>query len=203
MKLSGRKRIFATALVVMLAVSVIGVAYAAEALSTQLATGATVTMEDAKSIALSEAGFSKADVMMTGMKEGTEHRMTVYEIEFIANGVEYEYEIDATDGGIVGTKTEKLRDRELARLSGQFISMDDAVAAALANAGATVDQAALLEVQFDFEDGYAVYEVELLIDRQVHKTEIDAESGEVIRYRTKTGRDRDQASLQLSAPVKK
>ena len=58
-----------------------------------------IGLEQAKSIALDHAGVG-TDVFFTKEKQDFEDGIVVYEIEFYAGQVEYEYEIDAVTGAI-------------------------------------------------------------------------------------------------------
>ena len=62
----------------------------------------------AKEIALKHAGVSKSDARKLRCEKDRENGRVVYEVEFKANGYEYEYEIDALTGKIL--KHEKERD---------------------------------------------------------------------------------------------
>lgn len=65
-----------------------------------------LTLEEAKAIALKNAGVSEADVWGLKVEEGTENQRKVYEIEFTFNNNEYDYDIDVTTGEIVKNKVE-------------------------------------------------------------------------------------------------
>lgn len=54
-----------------------------------------------KEIAADSAGFSGEQVTFTKFKLDVENGVTVYEVEFTANGVEYEFEIDAKTGSVL------------------------------------------------------------------------------------------------------
>lgn len=58
-----------------------------------------IGIDKAKSIALSHAGVS--DVTYTKAKLDTDDGQVVYEIEFLKDGMEYEYTLRATDGSIL------------------------------------------------------------------------------------------------------
>ena len=59
-----------------------------------------VTEEQAKQIALAHAGFKAEDVTFVKSKLDRDDGRDVYEIEFIANNLKYEYDIDAASGRI-------------------------------------------------------------------------------------------------------
>ena len=69
----------------------------------------TISEEKAKEIVLSHAGVSAEDARFTDRIEYEYERETdtyVYEIEFTANRVEYEYTINAVDGAIIDFESE-------------------------------------------------------------------------------------------------
>lgn len=65
-----------------------------------------ISMEDAKAIALQNAGLSSDSVSFTEAKRDHDDGIIVYELEFIANGMEYEYEINAVNGEIISNHSE-------------------------------------------------------------------------------------------------
>lgn len=58
-------------------------------------------VEEAKTIAVSHAGFSVSDVTFSKTKLEKEHGTMVYEIEFYKDSMEYEYEINAETGEVI------------------------------------------------------------------------------------------------------
>ena len=60
-----------------------------------------ITLEKAKSIALKKAGLNEADVTFTKAKLERDDGRAVYDIEFRKDRIEYEAEIDATDGTVI------------------------------------------------------------------------------------------------------
>lgn len=60
-----------------------------------------IGIEKAKEIALAHANLSADAVTFKKAKQDTEDGRTVYEIEFLAGGFEYEYEIDARTGAVL------------------------------------------------------------------------------------------------------
>lgn len=74
----------------------------------QSAPNSSVSIEQAKEIALNHANKTADQVQFVKSKQDWEHGRTVYEIEFIANDNEYEYEIDANTGAIVKWEVESI-----------------------------------------------------------------------------------------------
>lgn len=62
---------------------------------------ASYTLEQAKSIALSDAGVSHSQAVFHKAEQDEDDGRIIYELEFHAGGVEYEYEIDASNGSIL------------------------------------------------------------------------------------------------------
>lgn len=60
-----------------------------------------IDMEQAKAIAVEHAGFEAGDVAFTKVKLENDDGLTVYEVEFLKNGMEYEYTIHAGTGLIL------------------------------------------------------------------------------------------------------
>lgn len=63
---------------------------------------ATITEEEAKKIALDDAGIAESDVEGLRVERDIENGRYVYEVEFYSGNKEYDYKIDQTTGGIVG-----------------------------------------------------------------------------------------------------
>ena len=60
-----------------------------------------ITLDAAKQIALAKVGMKEDQVRFTKVHLDTDDGRAVYEIEFKANGMEYEFDIDAASGAIV------------------------------------------------------------------------------------------------------
>ncbi len=60
-----------------------------------------ITLEAAKQIALAKVGMKEEDVKFTKQHLDKDDGRTVYEIEFVVNGMEYEFDIDAASGAIL------------------------------------------------------------------------------------------------------
>ena len=67
----------------------------------------SITEEAAKEIALTQAGFKADEVTFTKVKLETDDGRSVYEIEFMKDTTEYEYNIDAATGEVLSYDVEK------------------------------------------------------------------------------------------------
>lgn len=139
-----------------------------------------LTFQDALAIALEDAGFAQEEIFLTGLKLDYDDGRREFEVDFIAGDVEYEYELDAGSGTILKTSTERIDGRKKNIDPGAYLGFEGALDAALADAGLTLDEITLIEIQFDFDDGRAEYEVEFLAGGAEYQYELDAVSAQVL-----------------------
>ena len=66
-----------------------------------------ITIDAAKEIALKDAGLTSSQVYFKKAKLDRDDGRTVYEVEFVCNGYEYEYEIDYATGAILERDVER------------------------------------------------------------------------------------------------
>ncbi|MBQ9625353.1 MAG: PepSY domain-containing protein [Clostridia bacterium] len=66
-----------------------------------------IGMEKAKSIAFADAGVAAANVRDLDVELDYEHGLMIYEVDFDANGYEYDYDINAVTGAIVNRKVKQ------------------------------------------------------------------------------------------------
>ena len=71
-----------------------------------------IGVEKAQEIALKDAGMKSSQVTFTKSKLDTENGKDVYEIEFVRDGKEYEYEIDAFSGKILESNIDVANDTD-------------------------------------------------------------------------------------------
>lgn len=74
---------------------------------TKDSSGNYIGLEKAKSIAAKHAGFSISEVTFSKAKLDTDKGKTIYDIEFYKDGMEYDYEIDASTGKILEYDSER------------------------------------------------------------------------------------------------
>lgn len=144
------------------------------------ATESTIGLDAAKTIALEHAKLAAADVTFTKTKEDRDDGRLEYDIEFLAGGKEYEYEIAATTGDILKSSVETSRSSQMD--DGKYIGMDAAKAAALAHAGYAAGDVSFTKSKLEYDDGRAEYDIEFVVNNEEHEFEISAETGAVLQY---------------------
>ncbi len=149
---------------------------------------ATVTTEQAKTLAATHAGQTTGSVTFDKVKCEFDDGRLLYKIEFhTADQKEYDYEIDAVTGAIIEWEYDAKHYRPLppaaaptlnpAPSSG--VTMESAKAAALKMAGLTSENVRWGKVKQDYEDGRLVYEGEFYYNNMEYEFEIDAATGAV------------------------
>lgn len=66
-----------------------------------------IGVDRAKQIALADAGFTEDQVWFTKLKRDYDDGLYLYEVEFVKDGLEYEYEIHAVSGKILKKKIDR------------------------------------------------------------------------------------------------
>ena len=174
--------------------------------SGQASDSAYIGVEAAKSAAFAHAGLDAAQVTMGEVDFDYEDGRMVYELEFYANGAEYEYDIDASTGAVVkssqeGGRTQTGSGAGSGGASGNVssgagsgtaqsgaggtsadIGREAALAAALNHAGVSQDQVYGLEVKQEYDDGRLEYEIEFKTGGWEYEYTISAADGTILDY---------------------
>lgn len=140
-----------------------------------------VTLDDAKSKALSHAGLSASEVTFVKAKSEYDDGMAEYEIEFITNAGKYEYDISADTGLILKCSVKSTRASAAATQS-KKLTTEDAKKAALSHAGLTVPEVTFTETKFEYDDGRAEYEIEFVTSTAEYEYTIGAGNGTILEY---------------------
>lgn len=135
--------------------------------------------EKAKQIALDHAGVSASKATFLQVRLDWDDGRQEYEVEFWAGNTEYDYEIDAITGDIRGYDRD-IENYEIpsSGQSGKYISQEKAKRLAQDRA----PNATLVKIELDYDDGRAVYEGELRDGAWEYEFEIDAATGEFIKW---------------------
>jgi len=149
-------------------------------------------------IALNHAGKTANDIFDLETEMDYEYGVMVYEIEFNSGGYEYDYDINAVTAEII--KDNAKLDNDIRDSSAKNdndvkndssasvtpnageITKEEATDIALKHAGFTADKVYALECERDREDGKAVFEVEFKNGNYEYDYEIDAVTGNVLKY---------------------
>lgn len=162
---------------------------APSASGTPASSSGSVSEEEAKSIAYTHAGVQASEVSQLKCKLDWDDGVQVYEIEFWAGNVEYEYEILVSNGSI--HKAEQDHDNNYPSSGSSAgsssggshhtacIGDNAAKEAAFRHAGVSASSASRIECELDWDDG--VYEVEFRVDGVEYKYEINASTGAVVK----------------------
>ena len=141
--------------------------------------------EKAKEIALEHSGYTADDVRFTKEKLDTDDGKAEYDIEFFADGVDYEYEIDAVTGDILKAEREgKVIDQNQSTDKTDpdgYIGTEKAKEIALEHSGYTADDVRFTKEKLDTDDGKAEYDIEFFADGADYEYEIDAVTGDILK----------------------
>ena len=145
-----------------------------------------ITKEEAKAIALKDAGLKEADALFVKVEEDYEKGQLIYDVEFYGNGREYDYEIAKNDGTIVKKDSEiddDAKEKEQAAAS-VAITMEKAKSIALAKVSGAGNNN--IEIELDEDDGQAVYEGEIRYQGKEYEFKINAQNGAIIEWEVDT-----------------
>ena len=144
-------------------------------------TSSAITKDKAKSIALQDAGVKESDTQFLWVKEDYEDGRAVYDVEFYANGTEYDYEIEKSSGRILNSDYD-IEHYSPNNGSGNTttISLEKARSIALAKVpGASASD---VRIHLDRDDERQIYEGEIYYNRMEYEFEIDACTGNIIEW---------------------
>lgn len=153
---------------------------------TQSAESKKLSAEEAENIALNHAGVKRSDARFDRTEFDKDDGVTEYEIEFHADGWEYDYEIHAETGDIRSSNKEKEHDRSTAvtepvqSAESKRLTAEEAENIALNHAGVKRSDARFDRTEFDKDDGVPEYEIEFRVGRWEYSYEIHAENGKIL-----------------------
>ena len=137
---------------------------------------AKYTLDEAKKIALKDAGAKEKDITYIKAEKDYNKGVLEYKIEFRYDGYKYEYKIDASNGKIISKETEK----EKTDSSKDDIGLEAAKKAAVADAGLKVSDVRFIKAEKDYDDGKLVYEIEFVKGGREYEYKISADSGRIL-----------------------
>lgn len=162
-------------IVAILAATATGSVFAARA----IASSTSIGEDNAKNFAFADAGIDPVSAQVVRTEFDFEQGQFVYEVEFVADGTEYEYWIKASDGSVVKKQMELVTQEGSNATVTAKITMDAAKEMALKDAGLTASEVTFTEQKIDLDDGVSVYELDFYSNTHKYEYEINANTGAV------------------------
>lgn len=140
-----------------------------------------ITEQDAIAIALAHAGFAEGDVTFTKVGQDLDDGRNEWEIEFIVDTTEYDYDIDAATGDIIAFDNEIEDDLVVqSQAPTADIGRDAAVAVALQDAGVAEADCIELEAEIDYDSSPQHYDVSFTAGGMEYDYDIDVATGDIL-----------------------
>ena len=152
-----------------------------------------IDLDAAKAAAIKAAGFSEADVTFVSAELDRRNGIEFYDIDFHANGKEYDYDIDAFTGTVIGSETPEradildkvppVKDTPENTASSKTensveISESEAKKIALAQVPGA-KESDIRGFEIDYDDGRLEYEGSIYFEEMEYEFEIDGYSGAI------------------------
>ena len=142
-------------------------------------TSSGITEDEAKTIALQDAGVSASDAVFVRVERDRDDGRSVYDLEFYAGNTEYDYEIDSTTGKIVSADFD-IESYTIPSGNSTILSVEEARNLVLAKVpGASAED---VRISLDRDDGRQTYEGELYYNQMEYEFEMDAATGNFIEW---------------------
>ena len=145
--------------------------------------GTQVTEEEAKKIALEDAGYTEEDVTGIRIKQDRDDGRDIYEVDFYVQAEEFDYDIDIASGQILSRDydiDEDFNNSGSGQSADGVISQEEAVKIVLDRVqGATEND---VRISLDQDDGRQIYEGEIYYNQTEYEFELNAQTGEVLEW---------------------
>lgn len=146
----------------------------------------TVTIDEAKEIALKHAGLTSDQVSFVEVESDVDNEIKKYNIEFYHGSKEYDYEINSANGEIIKYDYDIEYNNNVNNTnninSAVNISEEQAKEITLKHAGVTSDQVSFIKVEMDLDNGIQKYDIEFYYNNIEYSYEIDANTGDILSY---------------------
>ena len=152
-----------------------------------------ISMQQAAEVALQDAGFSSSEVESLSGNLDSDDEVRHYDVSFVSRGMEYDYEIKASDGTILEMDREAVETHSSSQnvslpaesstmTDSDFISIDEAKSIALQVSGVDASNAVFTEAELNVDDGVHIYEIEFISGDMEYSFEINAMTGSVAEW---------------------
>ncbi|MBP3736716.1 MAG: PepSY domain-containing protein, partial [Lachnospiraceae bacterium] len=193
----------------------------------QIAQSNSISAETARNFAFVDAGVLPDDVEFEKTDFDFEKGKFVYDIEFYANGTDYDYTVDASTGMILKRESEvKVQSAANAAASkaaaqqgatpaqdtkapaaqtppkqnAALIGIEKAKEIALADVGKKADDVIFSKAKQEYDNGRLIYDVEFYVNGvSEHEYEIDAVTGAVLEKSSEPWEREDALTVQRAA----
>ncbi len=142
----------------------------------------SMTEEEARSIALQRVGKTSEEVTFTRVRLDRENGVTVYDVYFYDNEKEYELSIDVDTKEVISYKEDYLTGNGNNTDTTNYIGRDKAREIVLNHAGLDSSDVRFNKIELDVDYGIATYEIEFYYDYYEYDYEVNAVTGEVLKY---------------------
>lgn len=140
-----------------------------------------IGIEEAKKIVFDDSKVNSNIVKDLEIEYDYDDGIMVYDIEFISNNIKYDYEIDAKTGKII---EKEIENKKLSTSTSKNYLSKEKIKEIVFNKTKVKDYYDY-EIEFEFKSGKAIYEVEFETKDKEYDIELDAVSGNIIKYETK------------------
>lgn len=168
------KRALASSVCILAIVCILGIG-AVFAAST-IAEKNSIGVVNAQKYAFADAGISESDVAYSAGKFGFEDGQFVFKIEFVSEGIEYDYIIKASDGKVI---SKNAANNSNASQTGSMLSLDEAVDIALLNSGLSNDEVNITASSLSKDDGIYMYFICFSTTENKYEYKINAYTGAI------------------------
>lgn len=152
-----------------------------------------ITADEAKKIALTNAGAPESDVTIVKLTRYDKRFGVIYDIEFITSEARYTYEIDAVSGEIVAQYMKDIGKVKIDKVAptpeainqanvGDYISAERAKAIAFEHAQIQPQNVTAYESKLKQKRGVTIYDIEFKHSRMEYEYAINAATGEIISW---------------------
>ena len=151
-----------------------------------------ISVDEAKNMAIRHAGIPNAEVQFIQVDTDWEDGRQFYEVEFSANGKEYDYEISAQDGTIVSYSVDQEYESSIqpgnqtGDPSGQTVISMERAKEIVADQIDGIDVSGIY-IKQDYDHGRLVYEGDAYYNGTKYEFEIDGLTGKLLEWKSKTG----------------
>lgn len=155
------------------------------------ATATTITQAKAKSVALSHAKVTAKQISNYDIELEKKKNVVYYDIEFDANGYEYDYEINAKNATVIKFEKKAIKKKTATKTTAKtttktaavtYIGTTKAKTIALNHAKLKASALKGLKVKLEKEKGVYIYDVEFKSGKYEYEYDINAVTGKIIKY---------------------